>query len=515
MKTLVQGGWVVGFKRGIHCLDRNFQVVYEGDEILYVGPKFEGSIDATIDAAGKLICPGFIDTHVHTGHRASHRLFTDTGRAEFFGQPFLEISVPREGTRIEGDVRFLRPDEAVAEEEDELNATFTVAELLRNGITTFVELGSQLRIQEALAKQCARLGVRGYLGPGYDSGRWVGDERGRLKRVINEEAGLRGMEEAIRFIERMDGAEGGLIRGILNPREVETTSLDLFRRTREAADAMKLPMATHAAYSILEFHEIVREHRMTPIELLDSLGMLRPTLCIGHGNFIADNLRLNYSGARDLKLMGAAGVSISHCPINIVRRARSLDSWQKYTEAGVNIALGTDTYPRDLILNMRAASYHGKVMSGNYRAASAAEVFSAATLGGARSLGRDDLGRLAPGACADLLVIDLTGGDSLRMGPIRDPVKLLVECGVGNDVDTAIVAGKVRMQGGKIPSVDFAALRARAQAAAERIWANWQHSDPLGRTAVQMSPWSFCPACERDAEAAMAAGEITTEARLR
>jgi cytosine/adenosine deaminase-related metal-dependent hydrolase len=498
MKTLVRGGWVVSYKGGAHCMDRDFEVAYEGDDIIYVGPRFEGKADAVIDATGKLVCPGFIDTHVHTGHRASHRLITDAGRGEFFGQPFLEISVPKEGTRIDGDVRYLRPDEAGAEDEIEFNAAFTVAEMLRSGITTFVEYGSQLRIQEALAKQCARLGVRGYLGPGYDSGRWVGDEHGRLKRITDEAAGLRGMADAVRFIERMDGAEGGLIRGILVPRELETTSLAIMRRTRELADEMKLPMATHAAYNILEFHDIVREHRMTPIEVLDSLGMLRPTLNIGHGNFISDNPKLNYPGSRDLKLMGEAGVSISHCAINIVRRARALDSWKKYTEAGVNIALGTDTYPRDLILNMRTASYHGKVMSSDYKAATAAEVFSAATLNGARSLGRDDLGRIAVGARADMLIVDLTGGDSLRMGPIRDPVKTLVECGVGNDVDTAIVAGKVRMQGGRIPGVDFAALRARAQANGEKIWAGWQQSDPLGRTALQASPWSFCPACDRD-----------------
>ena len=147
---------------------------------------------------------------------------------------------------------------------------------------------------------------------------------------------------------------------------------------------------------------------------------------------------------------------------------------------------------------MRTASYHGKVMSHDYLAATAAEVFSAATLGGARSLGREDLGRLAPGARADILLIDLTGRDTLRMGPVRDPVKTLVECGVGDDVDTAIVAGKVRMKGGRIPGIDLASLRERAQAAAERLWAGWQGSDPLGRSAQAMSPWSFCPACGRD-----------------
>ncbi|MEO7404672.1 MAG: amidohydrolase family protein, partial [Burkholderiales bacterium] len=255
---------------------------------------------------------------------------------------------------------------------------------------------------------------------------------------------------------------------------------------------------THAAYSIIEFYEVVREHRRTPIELLDELGMLRPTMNIGHGNIPSDSVRLNYPGARDLALMGAAKVSISHCAINIVRRARVLDNWKRYCELGINIALGTDTYPRDMIMNMRTASYHGKTMSHDYKSATAADVFSAATLNGARSLGRDDLGRLAPGARADVILIDLTGGGTLRMGPVRDPVKSVVECGVGDDVDTVIVAGEIRMQGGVIPGVDLNAIRQRAQSSSEQIWAGWHKSDPLGRTHEQTTPWSFCPACYRD-----------------
>ena len=112
-------------------------------------------------------------------------------------------------------------------------------------------------------------------------------------------------------------------------------------------------------------------------------------------------------------------------------------------------------------------------------------------LGGARSLGRDDLGRLAPGAKADIVVIDLSGRGSLRIGPVRDPIKSLVECGIGDDVDTVIVDGIVRVEGGRIMGVDFAALSARAQAAGERIWAGWADWDPLGRSADEMCPYAF------------------------
>jgi 5-methylthioadenosine/S-adenosylhomocysteine deaminase len=491
MRTLVRGGWVVGFAGGTHTLIPDGVVVYEDDRIAYVGRRFDRRADAEIDARGKLVCPGFIDTHVHSGHRASHRLITDTGRPDFFGQPFLDISVPREGTRVGGDPRYARPTDADAEAGTRLLATFTIAEMLRNGITTFMEFGSQLRVQEALLGEVDRLGLRAYLGAGYDSGRWVGDEKGRLKRVVDEAAGVKEFESAVAFVRRVDGSVNGRVRGLLAPREVETCSLDLLRATRKAADELRLPIVTHAAYNIIEFYEIVREHRMTPVELMESVGLLGRDLTVGHGNLIADNGLMSYAGGRDLELMGRYGVTVSHCPVNIARRGRSLDSWAKYRAAGINLALGSDTYPRDLIMQMRVASYFGKVMSHNLSAASAAEVFEAATLGGARALGRPDLGRLTPGAKADIVVIDLETRDSLRFGPVRDPIKALVECGIGDDVATVIVDGVVRMRDRIIPGVDLAAVRRAAQDAGEHVWGRVQEWDPLGRTAEQISPWSF------------------------
>ncbi|MPZ57748.1 MAG: amidohydrolase family protein [Rhizobiales bacterium] len=491
MRTLISATWIVGHENGRHRLIRDGVVVYEGNTIVHVGKSFEGQVDKTIDAKGKLVAPGFIDTHVHTGHRATHRLITDTGRPMYYGQPFLEISVPKEGAVVKGDPRYLKHGDAGSEAAFALNATFTVAELLRAGVTTFVEFGSQLRVQDSLLAEVKRLGTRAYLAPGYDCGRWVGDDKGRLKRVRNNQLGLDGLTTALDWIEKNDGALGGRVRGILVPREVETSSVELLRRTREAADANKLPMATHAAYSVLEFHDVVAEHMMTPIELLDDLGMLRPTMNIGHGNFIADNPNLNYSKARDLELMGQAGVSISHCPINIIRRARVLDNWKCYQEAGINISIGSDTYPRDMIMNMRIASYMGKVMGHTYFAATAGEVFEAATLGGAISVGRDDLGRLAPGALADIVIIDLSGGNTLRYGPVRDPVRGVVECGIGDDVETVIVDGNICMENRVIPGVDFRALRDQAQIAGEAIWATLPEWDPLERTAEEACPYCY------------------------
>lgn len=295
------------------------------------------------------------------------------------------------------------------------------------------------------------------------------------------------------FIQRIEAAGNDLAHGILVPREVENCSPDILRRTVAASRDLGVPVATHAGYNVIEFYETVRDYRKTPIELLDSVGMLTPALNIGHANLISDSPRLNYSGGSDLALMGSNRVSVSHCPINIVRRARVLDSWKKYREAGVNLTIGSDTYPRDMIMNMRAASYHGKVMSHDLTSATAEQVFEAATLGGARSLGRTDLGRLAPGARADVIAINLGRKDTLRFGPIWDPIRSLVECGVGDDVSFIVTNGVVRMRDGKISGVDLGRLRDDAQGVATRVWAEVQDWDPLKRTARAMCSPSFCP----------------------
>src|ERR1700675_921571 len=109
MRGLIRGGWVVGFAGGGHTLIRDGVVVWEGDRVVHVGSGFSGSVDEEIDARGRLVCPGFIDTHVHSGHRGSHRLISDAGRPDYFGQPFLEITVPRMGARIGGDPPYPPP----------------------------------------------------------------------------------------------------------------------------------------------------------------------------------------------------------------------------------------------------------------------------------------------------------------------------------------------------------------------------------------------------------------------
>jgi cytosine/adenosine deaminase-related metal-dependent hydrolase len=144
-----------------------------------------------------------------------------------------------------------------------------------------------------------------------------------------------------------------------------------------------------------------------------------------------------------------------------------------------------------MIMQMRCASYMAKLVRKDYFTAPAEDVFTAATLTLAHALGRDDLGRLAAGAKADIIVIDLTGRDTLRYGPIRDPIRMLVECGIGDDVETVIVDGRTCVENRRVLGVDLADLRAKAQEEGERMWSGVAGWDPLGRTAEERNPWSY------------------------
>ena len=175
----------------------------------------------------KLVSPGFIDTHIHSGHRAAHRLITDAGRPEYFGQPFFETLPARRGRPHGGDagdwVKRADEDEAAARRRIDA-ATYTIAELLRNGTTTFMDFGAQLPMQQALLAESERLGIRAYLAPAYASADWVGGEDGRLVRDWDEEKGRRGLRAAVDFIGEHVGAGNGRIRGILIPFTTELMS---------------------------------------------------------------------------------------------------------------------------------------------------------------------------------------------------------------------------------------------------------------------------------------------------
>ena len=183
-----------------------------------------------------------------------------------------------------------------------------------------------------------------------------------------------------------------------------------------------------------------------------------------------------------------SGTSVGHCPHKYAKMANAAESFDRYVDAGVNMGLGTDTYPLDIVAEMRYASLISRLMDKKYYGARADRVFNAATVWGAKALGRDDLGKIAPGAKADIVIVDLR---TTRYGPARDPINALVEYGSGADVDTVLVNGEVVIEAGRSTRIDEAELYARADAAAKKAWDNWSKRDWAGRTVEEIMPPAF------------------------
>ena len=476
MRTLIQGGWVVGFNGGAHELLPNGVVVYEGDRILHIGRRFDGAVDRRIDARGKLVSPGLINCHIHADSNARHVLFNDATKTNYLGQNFLSYGAMRRGATSAHQPRA------------EVEGQFGVWAAVRGGATTILDIGTSRHMLEPFTEMVRALGVRAYLGPAFRSANYVLDDEGRIRWDWNEPAGEAGLKLARDYIQRHHGAYNDRIRGMLYPGQLDTCTPELLKETKRASQELGVGIQLHAAMNLVEFHEVLRERRLTPIEYLREIGFLGPEVTLGHCVFHAGHSWARYPYADDLQILADSGASIAHAPYKYAKMGLALESFERYRRRGINVALGTDTFPEDLVSEMRLAALMCRVVEQNFLVGKPHDVYDAATLGGARALGRDDLGRLAPGAKADLIVVNLR---QMHFGAVHDPIKSLVECASGRDVETIVVDGEVLLEDARPTRVDEARLLTELQEAGEPYWAGVPEWRARGETIDDIAPMSY------------------------
>ena len=192
-------------------------------------------------------------------------------------------------------------------------------------------------------------------------------------------------------------------------------------------------------------------------------------MLIGHGVFTTAHPWSRYGYGDDVARLAERGATLGHCPYKYAKMAMTLHSFQRCLRAGVRLAIGTDTFPMDMVSELRWASMLAKITDGDYQAGLPADVYNAATVGACHFLRRDDLGRLAPGAKADVLLIRL---DHMGAAFYADPIKALVDGASGRDVDTVIVDGQTLVQGGRLTRADEEEVYAKAREATQGYWRN-------------------------------------------
>lgn len=477
--TVVTGGWVVAFDGVAHRIIEDGVVAYRGDTIVHVGKAYPGTPARTIDAKGALVIPGLVNCHVHIGAHAGDRMILDAGRRDVFRSGFLNYC-PTKGIGGKTIFSFENPRATIR---------YSLASLLRYGSTTVVEMGGDFSGDlSAIADHAGELGIRLYTCPGFSSGAHYFDQGGHHHIHWNEKQALLDLDRACRFAEDMKGKHEGRVRPILVPFEYHLCTPDLLRRTKAAARALGIGMTLHCAESMPEFQDAVRQTGFTPVAHLAELGVLGPEVVLGHCIYLSGHSQTAYPYAGDLAILAKTGATVAHCPLVFGRRGVTLESFQRYLEAGVNLALGTDSYPQDLAGEMKFVAVLSKVADRHMEGAKARDVFNAATLGGAKALGRDDLGRLAPGAKADIVIVDF---ETLRAGPVLDPIKAFVHCMDGDAVDTVIVGGRTLVEGKRLLAWDERALLADVRASTRAAWSQFRHYHPYNETMEEAYPAAF------------------------
>ncbi|MBU3737505.1 MAG: amidohydrolase family protein [Rhodoferax sp.] len=456
MRTLLTAEWVLGFDGRGHVLWRNGEVVFSGKHIEFVGRGFSGTVDCRRDFGRALISPGLIDLDA-LGDLDSGVLTVDNGNRLDMGRLWSEDYL-RQG-----------PIEAYTPQEEQFKYRHAFTQLIRNGITTALPITSMYYRAwaerydefEGVARTAGTLGLRVYLSPCYMSGITVVQRDRTLTRHWDEPRGLAGLDEALRFIRDFDGSQGGLVHGLLAPDRIETCTPDLLSRTAAASAEAGLPVRLHACQSVYEFETVLSLRGATPLGWLQQLGLLNERLVLPHGIYLSGHPRVSRAGDEDWQRLTASGATVAHCPAVFARSGEALDSFGRYRRAGINLGLGTDTWPPDLLHNMQLGLYIARIVEGSAEQTTLADLFNAATLGGARALGRDDLGRLAAGALADIVVFDLRGP---HLGPVFEPLKNLLLFGRGDDCRTSYIQGRLVMDGFRVLGVDHGAQQQEAQA---------------------------------------------------
>ncbi|HET8563085.1 MAG TPA: chlorohydrolase family protein, partial [Candidatus Binatia bacterium] len=453
---LIQGGYMVGYDGKQHEIITDGVVVFENDRLLFVGKSYVDSVDKRIDAKGCLVSPGFIDTHFHSGINASDYLLSDSTKTDFFASNYLAHGGPtREGAH------------AAHLKDVDVGQRFSLIHVLKSGVTTIFDVGGPGGEPERYVEMVDQVGIRCATGPSYKNVSFFHDREGRLEYDWDDARGSEGLKKAVEFAQRYNGACNGRMTAMLFPGHVDSCTPALLKDTKKAAKAAGVRIQIHATINLFEFHTVMQRERCTPIELLQKIGFLDPEVSLSHCIFISGHSWLAYPYGDDLKVISDSGASVAYSPLKYLKLGILMESFDRYLKAGINMGIGTDTFPKDILSDMRYAALASRIAEKSFMAGHPRDVFNAVTLGGAKMLGRDDLGRLQKGAKADITIVNLR---DIAFGAVRDPIRSLMEAAVSRDVRTVIVDGETLIENGRYLRLDEQELLDKVQAKGEQIW---------------------------------------------
>ena len=469
--------WAIAWQAqpGRHVYMRGVDVVFDGSTITHVGKDYAGPAGTIVDGRKRMVMPGLVNLHSHPEHEPAYR-----GVREEHGLPNMYMS----GLFERSQAFYATDDEFRA-----ASAEFAYCELLKSGVTSLIDISPAW---EGWAELLAKSGLRGFLAPGYASARWKLENDFELKYTWDKQAGRTRFDAALKVVDAAIKHPSDRLSGVVSPMQIDTCTADLLRDSRAAAQERNIPFTVHIAQGVSEVMEMIRRHGKTPIHWAADTGLLGPTTILGHAIFLDNHSWVRWWTKTDLKAIADNGCTVAHCPTPFVRYGQIMENFGDYLRAGVNMGIGTDTTPHDMLEEMRKAAILARVAARDINTVTTADMLHAATVGGANAVLRQDIGRLAPGMKADIVVVDLECSDMI---PARDPLRSLVYHAAERAVRDVYVDGRQVVANFKVLTLNQAEAGERLKEAQVRMLAAVRQRDYKSRSADDIVPLSLPLVC--------------------
>lgn len=423
-------------------------VLVENGTIRDVGVRLEKEADEVIDASGRLVVPGLVNTHHHLYQVLTRNLESVQDAKLFDWLTYLyDVWVH------------------LTAEEEHSAACAGLGELLLTGCTTCADhhylcpACAEGDLFAAEVQAAAEVGIRLHLTRGSMS---LGRSAGGLPpdSVIQDEAEI--LRDAQRVIEAFhDPAPGAMCRVALAPCSPFSVTPELMRDTARLARERGVRLHTHLAETLDEQDFCLERFGKRPLAYVEELEWTGPDVWFAHCVHLDPD---------EIGRMARTGTGVAHCPVSNLRLGSGIAPVPAMLDAGVPVGLAVDGSASNDSSNLLREAQVGMLV---HRVGTAVESMPArrmlwlATAGGAAVLGRDDIGVLAPGKAADLAMYDLRG--LAYAGALHDPVSALLFCGVDQHAELVMVNGEIVVRGHHLVRVDEEKIAENARRASRRL----------------------------------------------
>ncbi len=398
-----------------HC------IAIDNERITYVGKEAPKDFlaDEIVDGKGKLATAGMVNTHGHVSMTLLRSYADDMALMDWLQNKIWPI----EDKMDDKDIYW--------------GALLGIVEMLKGGTTCFADMYA---FMEDVARACVETGIRANLC------------RGLIGVAPDKDVKL---AENTTLFENWHGAANGLIRVTYGPHAPYTCPVDYLQKVISVAGAHGAELQMHLCETKFEVESCQKEHGMTPIKLMDSLGMFELGTIAAHCVHLSDE---------DMELMAAKGVRVAHNPQSNLKLASGIAPVKKMLEKGICVGLGTDGASSnnnlDMLEECRAAAMLHKAVDFDPLAIPAAKAWEMATVDGAKVLGFEKLGKLEAGNLADIVLWDM---HKPYWYPRHNKLSQLVYAANSGDADTVFVAGKKVLENGRLLTFDEEKIYAEAE----------------------------------------------------